>query len=296
MSEHDLATLLRDYVGLDEPPPPLTVPAMQRGRRIRRRRRWLAGAGTLGLVAVVGSVSMLLTGDPDQTRTTAVDPSSSRALADYDVHRMPELMDEHTRTVLARTADPGPVTFAAYDSQLNQLPERLWDKASQLKVRYGDREHSWDVSILHSRGEAEGDPEKVCSRDTEIGIDLSCTVQRPDDGDVVVTTVTAVRPEQLDGAPEMWMVVKRDELAVADLDQLWFNRTVKVIKSDTLITYVTEHLKATSVDPADAPFTTPVDDLVAIGTDPVMVMPPPPPGANGCPAWSLHQERISCSG
>jgi hypothetical protein len=295
VSEHVLATLLRDYVGQDEPPPPLTGPAMQRGRRIRRRRRWLACAGALGIVAVVGSGSMLVVGDPDQPRTRAVDPSSARALADYDAHRMPELMDERTRTVLARTADPGPWTFAAYDSQLNQLPERLWAKASRLKVSYGSPEHSWDVSIVHSRGEAEGDPDKVCSRDLEGGFYLSCTVQRLD-GDAVITTLAAARPERLRGAPEMWMVVKRDELATADLDQLWFLRTVKVIKSDTLITYVTERVKATSADPADAPFTTPVDDLVAIGTDPVMVMPRPPPGANGCPAWSLHQERITCSG
>ncbi len=294
MSEHDLATLLRDYVGHDEPPPPLTGPALQRGRRVRRRRRWLAGVGALALVAVAGSASVLV--GHDQTRTTAVDPSADRRLAEYDVHRMPELMDEHTRTVLARTADPGPPTFAAYDSQRDQLPERLWDKASQLEVSYGSPEHSWDVTILHSRGEAEGDPERVCRRDTDGGFTLSCSVQRPGDGHVVVTTTTAVRPERLGGgAPEMWMVVPRGELATADLDQLWFDRRVKVIKSETLITYVTEHVKATSSDPADAQFTTPVDDLVAIGTDPQMVMPHPPPGANGCPAWSLHEEEITCS-
>ena len=87
------------------------------------------------------------------------------------------------------------------------------------------------------------------------------------------------------------------EVAALQRRVLSFERSIKVIKSESLITYVSERVAATDRDPAVAAFSTPAEDLVQIGTDPELVMPLPPPGENGCPAWSMPMDgaTVSCS-
>jgi hypothetical protein len=299
MTHHELAELLRDHVSHDEPPLPLPHPALTAGRRRLRTRRLSAAGAALAVLAVAGlAVVPRLGGDrgPD----TAMDPASAAALEDYDVHRMPELMDEHARRVLtASVPHLGPSRFAAMDSQRQRLPETYWDMASILLVAFGDAEHGYKVTIAHSKAEAEGDPDRYCSNGLEQGLFVDCTVERTGDGDVVISKLWALRPQSPDGTGVGNMVVSRDELDTVPVDQLTFDRTITVIKSETMITYVEEHVRATDHDPASAAFVTPVDDLVAIGTDPELVMPVPPPGANGCPDWTLPAEQggmdVSCS-
>lgn len=292
MTHDDLSTLLRDHVAHDEPAPPLAGPALDSGRRRVRRRRVTIAAGTLAtLVAAAAVVVPLLPKDDAQRPGSGIDPASQAALERYDALAMPALMDTHVRGVLERSVpDLGPSRFAAYDSQYADLPEQHWDKASSLKVEYGDRDHSWTTTISHARGEAEGDPDASCAEGLDDGSYLECTVERTADGDVVVSRTTAVRPFR----PGGWMGVPRAQLDRIDVDRLWFDRSVKVIKSETLLTYVGERVKATDGDPASAAFATSYADLAAIGTDPELVMPPPPPGVNGCPAWELHGENSSC--
>jgi hypothetical protein len=299
MTHHDLAELLRDHVSSDEPPAPLPHSALSAGRRRLRTRRLSAAGAALAVFVVAGAVvGPRLTGDsgPD----TAMDPASASALAEYDVHRMPELMDQHVRRVLAASVpDLGPSTFTASDDQLHALPEQYWDKASGLSVSFGPREHEYDVTISHARSEAEGDPEAYCADGLDAGYDLECTVSRTDEGAVVISSLAAVKPMAFNGTtvePQTWMAVTQDRLDTIPLDKLFFVHTVKVIKSETLLTYVQERVKATDRDPAAAPFTTSYDDLAAIGTDPELVMPVPPPGDNGCPAWSMpiDGQTVSC--
>jgi hypothetical protein len=287
MTHHDLAELLRDHVSRDEPPAPLALPALTAGRRRVRTRRLTSAGAAVAVLALAGAIVVPRLGGGDGP-DSAMDPASAAALADYDAHQMPELMDEHVRSVLERTVPAlGPSSFTAYDAQAHRLPERYWDKASSLAVAFGTEEHGYDVTISHSKGEAEGDPERYCDNGLADGIYLDCTVERTADGDVVISKLWALKPETLGGDPTGYtMVVRRGELDDVPLELLSFERSIKVIKSETLITYVSERVAATDPDPATAAFSTPAEDLVQIGTDPELVMPVPPPGDNGCPAWS----------
>ena len=298
MTDRDLAELLRDHVSHDEPPTPLALPALASGRRRLRIRRLVAGGATLAVLVVAAAVAVPRLGGSDGP-DTAMDPASTAALAAYDAHAMPELMDEHVRAVLASSApDLGPSSFTARDSQWQELPEEYWEKASSLAVSYGDDAHRYDVSISHSKGEAEGDPERYCEDGLAGGIYLDCSVERTAAGDLVISKLWALKPETVGGSDTGYTkVVRRDRLRDVPLDLLSFERSIKVIKSETLITYVSERVAATDRDPATAAFSTPVEDLVEIGTDPQLVMPVPPPGENGCPAWSLPMDgsAVSCS-
>ncbi|HTW16336.1 MAG TPA: hypothetical protein VMF51_14470 [Nocardioides sp.] len=291
MTERDLTTLLHDHVTHDEPPTPLPTRAIADGRRrIRRRRLGLAG-GALAAIALAGAVVVPLRSG-DEPRESVMDPASVDALAEYDALRMPELMDEHVRRVLERSVpDLGPSTFIARDDQWTPIPRRHWDKASRLSVSYGSREHEWEVSISHARGEAEGGAETYCASELAGGFALECTVERTDDGDVVIKQLQALTLHRTFGRldPNMpWGVVRAERIASTRLDELWFERHVKVIKSATLLTYVEERVKVTDRDPEAAPFRTSYDDLVEIGTDPTMVM-PRPPDENGC-GWTWKME------
>jgi hypothetical protein len=293
MSQHELSTLLREHVGRGEPPAPLPGPTVRAGRRRLRTRRLAEATAVMVVLTIAGAGMATWTHrDAAQHPGTGMDPASERALERYDAHQMPALMDERVRGVLETTVpDLGESRFAAYDDQSTKLPERFWDKASSLEVTYGAPEHEYTVSISHARSEAEGDPDAYCSSGLDAGYYLECTVSRTDDGDVVISTLEATRPK--------WgqrMIVRKQRLDTIPIDRLWFSHTVKVIKSETLITYVTERLKATDRDPDVAAFTTSYADLASIGTDPQLVMPVPPPGENGCPAWSMPRRysTVSC--
>jgi hypothetical protein len=299
MTDHDLAELLRHHVSHDEPPTPLALPAITTGRRRLRTSRLVTGGASLAVLALAAAVVVPRLGGSDGP-DTAVDPASAAALAAYDAHAMPELMDDHVRAVLERSvADLGPSTFGAMDSQAQDLPEEYWDKASSLAVSYGGDTHGYDVSISHAKGEAEGNPERYCEDGLAEGYYLDCSVSRTSDGDVVISKLWALKPDSFMGdRTGDTKVVRRDRLDDVPLDQLSFERSIKVIKSQTLITYVSERVAATDRDPATAAFSTPPEDLVEIGTDPQLVMPVPPPGENGCPAWSMPMDdaTVSCSG
>jgi len=294
MSQHELTTLLREHVGRDEPSAPLPGPTLRAGRRRLRTRRLVEATAVVAVVAIAGAGLATWTHrDPAQHPDTGMDPASEQALEHYDAHQMPALMDERVRGVLEATVpDLGEPTFAAYDDQTTRLPERFWDKASSLEVTYGTPEHDYTVSISHARSEAEGDPDAFCSSGLAGGYYLECTVSRTDDGDVVISTLMATKPMM----GRMQMAVQKQDLDTIAIGRLRFSRTVKVIKSETLITYVTERLKATDRDPGAAAFTTSYAELASIGTDPQLVMPVPPPGENGCPAWSMPRRysTVSC--
>ena len=296
MTHHELAELLRDHVSRDEPPAPRPDTALTAGRRRLRARRLTAAGAAVAALAVAGVVvGPRLGGDSGPDR--AVDPISVTALQEYDAHRMPELMDDHVRQVLsASVPDLGPSTFKALDSQAQRLPEQYWDKASSLSVKFGGHEHEYAVTISQSRGEAEGDPERYCRNGLAEGFYLECNVDRTDAGDVVIDLLWALKP--MTAGTSLGGVATRDELDDIPIEKLTFERLVKVIKSETLITYVSEDVPATDHDPASAAFVTPVDDLVAIGIDPELVMPVPPPGENGCPEWTLPAAQggtdVSC--
>jgi hypothetical protein len=295
MTHDDLATLVRDDVAATEPVhgPDAMVP-VRLGRRRLRSRRLATGAAAAVVVAVGAAVAVpLALGDGASGPSRGIDPISQDALDRYDAQRMPQLMDDHVRPVLERSVpDLGPVTFHAGDGQGAAMSPKDYDKASGLSVSYGSDEHSWSVNLLHARSEAEGDPDEYCATGLREGYDLECTVERLPNGDIVFRSLHAIKPFGHDQNGPMWMAVNRDQLETIDPGRLWFERVVKVIKSDTLVTYSHERVHAPTREAAEAAFRVPVADLVEIGTDPVLVMPEPPIDEAGCP-WTLDP-AVSC--
>ncbi|WP_309650069.1 hypothetical protein [Nocardioides sp.] len=297
MSEHDLTTLVRDHVRSDEPPFTLTPDeAISRGRRATRTRRLVAGGATLAVLAAVGAVvgPPFLGSDSPRGESTAIDPATSAFLADYDASQMPRVLEEESRAVLERSVDDlGPATFKAGDNQGAALPEKWWDRASGMSVSYGDdSEHRFSVDLAHARGLAEGGERYWCEDGLADGSYLECTVDVRDDGAVVITNLWALRPFQ--GGSD-FMVVFSDDLDAMSPDQLWFEQRVKVIKSETFVTFVTETLKAPSLEAARANFEVPAADLAELGTDPQVVIPAPEPDpVSGCPGFVLPDSGVTC--
>ncbi len=305
MTEHDLATLVRDHVSTDEPAfRHGSADVLARGRRVVRRRRGLAGiAGVVVLAAAAVAVPQLRADEPGKDRVA--DPAITRALDVYDPLQMPRIMDDHARPIFgASVPDLGPADFVAFDSQAQELPEKYWKMASGLVTRYGaDSEHRLSITLSHSRGEAEGDPDDYCSDGLAGGYYLECTVDRTQGGDVAITTLSAMRPMQGGTGPQAWqdyfMGVTSDQIATFDPDRLWFSSDVKVIKSESFVTYTREVVRAPDLATARERLVVPTADLAAIGHDPALVMPVPPRGENGCPQWTMPTEdmgEVSCSG
>jgi len=309
MTEHDLSTLVRAHVAHDEPPFRMSADtAMALGRRTLHRRRARRGlAGLVVAAAAVVAVPLLpwdaSTGSGDRT---GIDPATAAALENYDAQKMPQLLDEHVRVVLTRSVDdPGPVEFSAGDSQGNELPVQHYDKASDMTVRYGgESDHRLRVSLMHARSEAEGDARRICADDLESGYAFSCTVTTSRSGDPVTTKVMAMRPLREFG-PGGWGALTADELRIGvpaagnssdhpiDPDDVWFQRTVEVVHSETFLPAAAEVVRAPDFETAERLFEVPVAAFEDIVTDPALVIPEPPIGPNGCP-WTLPDSNVTC--
>jgi hypothetical protein len=96
-----------------------------------------------------------------------------------------------------------------------------------------------------------------------------------DAGDVVISRLTALRPMRMLGDSGGWRTVDTDGLDASDRDRLWFRQDVKVVHSETFLTYASETVKAPDLATAESLFRTPLADLVEIGTDPTLVIPEP---------------------
>jgi hypothetical protein len=294
MTQHELSQLVRDHVASDEPPfrDPDDVIAHGR-RRVRGRRMATGGVAALVAAVAMGGALMAVSGD-EPGDTTTIDPAIQEALDDYDPWAMPELLDQEAREVFSRSVDDlGPSEFEATDSQAVSIPSEHYDKASGMSVSYGgDSDHELRVSLSHSRSEAEGDAQRYCADGLAEGVYLQCTVERHGE-DTAISMLWALRPYQ-DLQDGTMMVTRKDQLDSIDPDRLWFEHSVKVIKSETFVTYTSERVHASTREAAEGLFQVPVADLVELGLDPTLVIPHPPAGENNCPAWALHGENISC--
>jgi hypothetical protein len=314
MTDHDLATLLRDHVHRDEPAfglSPDTVMAL--GRRTLNRRR--ARRGLAALVAATALVAVTVpmvdgpwhhTGDHPGTRTK-VAPATTSALEHYDATKMPAIMDRRIRAALGSGLEGlGEGTFAAYDDQGAHLPVRYYDKASGMSLGFGLKgDRRVEVRLLHARSEAEGDARKMCAQDLSSGLDFSCTVTASTAGDPVTTTVRAVRPLK-DFPGGGWGVITRAELRSGtasalspdgpgpiDPTQVYFVRSVESVHSLTFLSSAEETVRAADLTTAEKRWRIPVADLQAVATDPHLVIPKPPLGPGGC-AWTW-KAKVTCS-
>lgn len=302
MTEHDLATMLRTHVS-DEPPfdDGAAADVIVRGRRSVRRRRLNVAAGGVAAcaLAVALGVPHLMSAGTDPER--GIDPAIAEAINAYNVTAMPHTMDEHARSILqASVPDLGEADFVAFDAQYQRLLEKYWDKASGLFLRYDlDSSHQINVMLNRARSSAEGDFDDYCEGVLAAGWYIECSVHTSKDGDISITTLGAEslqrpRGRTLKSWKDQFSVVLAGELGSVPTGRLWFSQSVKVIKSDTFVTYVSEEVQAPDLDTARERLRVPVDDLGAIGLDPALVMPKPPPGENGCSQWTMPTMQVSC--
>jgi hypothetical protein len=270
MTSHDLSVLLQADVSASEPSdgPDPAVP-IRLGRR-RLRTRMALGGGALVAVVAATSVAPFVLLDPHQPDRPAESES-------YDAEEMPRILDAHVRAVLDRDVRSlGPVTFSAQGEQsVDELPPGRYDEAERMRVTYGRITHRYEVTVLHAGSEAEGPVRRICRQEVVSHLAFDCSVSRVD-AMLVVTTVRAYQPIGANPLNDRgYQVVRTSELDAVPPGRRWFARTVKVIKSETLLTYVTERVRATSLSDADRSWRIPVSDMVEIGTDPALAIPRP---------------------
>jgi hypothetical protein len=270
---NDLATLLRDDVASTEPTTGLDAMVPVRlGRRRLHTRRLVSGVAAAVVVGVGTAVAVPLVHDDSAGRSRGIDPISQKALDDYDAQAMPQLMDDRARAVLERSVPGlGPSTFRASSDDVQALSPDRYDQASAMAVTFGTGDHQFEVDLAHSKSEAEGSAQRYCADGLSGGYYLECMVDTTTDGDVVISKLQALRP--MKGGD--WMIVRSDQLGTVNQERLWFDHEVKVIKSETFVTYVDERVRAATREAAEAAFQAPMADLAEIGTDPVLVIPSP---------------------
>jgi hypothetical protein len=308
MTDHDLATLVREHVRHDEPPFLMssdTVIAVGRRTLVRRRAR-RGFAGVVVAAAAVAALPLVPWGGSGAGDRTGIDPATAAALENYDAQRMPALIDHHVRVALGDGLEAlGAPEFTAADSQGNPVPAKYYNDASSMAVRYGgEGDRRVRVELMHAGSEAEGDARRICANDLADGHAFSCAVTVSASGDIVTTRVTALRPLVATGAG--WSVVTRDELRTGipvkgdpnetpiDPDDVYFSRTVDSVHSRTFVTVAEEIVKAPSFEGAQQAFKVPASDLERIVTDPELVIPKPPKGDDGCP-WTMPDSTIHCA-
>jgi len=306
----DLATLVREHVQETEPPFQMssdTVVALGRRTLVRRRaRRGIAGL-VVGAAAAVTLPMVFHGASAPAGDDGRMDPATVTALQHYDAQRMPAILDEHVRVALGDgLAGLGQAEFAARDDQGQKIPAKYYDKASSMEVRYGARTsaRSVRVTLMHARGEAEGDARQNCAEDLASGYAFTCEVTTSAAGDTVVTRVMAARPM---GGDEVagWGAVTSEELRTGipakgdpshkpiDPNEVYFIRTVESVHSETFLVAANETVKAPSFEGAQQAFQVPVYDLEKVVTDPELVIPKPPLGEGGCPwTWKM---KVTCS-
>lgn len=290
---NDLHTLLRDHVASGEPASTLAVDDVFRSARRRTRSRRLTVAA--GCLAVLATTAVAVPWIADQGGTRgSLDTATAEALAGYDARAFPATFRD---TVEGSLDGVGPELesreIVAYDSQHQALPPKYFDKASLWGGTFSWSDTHWvDAFLMHSRSESEGSARRYCDDMLSSGYDLECTVDTGVDGEVLITTVSALRR----GAPDMtgeptWYAV--DDIADVRPERLWFTRAVEARRGGIYVTTAREVVKAASREEAEAAFRTPYSVLRSIATDPVLAFPEPPKDANGCD-WTLPGTGFSC--
>lgn len=315
MTRTELTELLHRHVTDGEPTTSMPIDTvLANGRRAVRRRR-IAGSAVAAAAAIaaVAVVPHAFGGGHD----SGIAPATQRALKNYDASAMPQLIDDHVHSAFSGSvSDLGTGQFFASDEQGTKLPEKYYDKASAMSMQYDDGDHRFSVYLAHAASEAEGNAHRICSDELDEGLDFSCTVEHTDAG-VATTSVSALLPEDrtVSGISGWsWAAVTKSQVEHRltpkwlrddpignthrpkhfDPSELWFERSVKVVHSQTFVTSTAELVRASSYEEAMRKFEVPADVLTTVSTDPELVIPEPPKGENGC-GWLLHPKGITCN-
>ncbi|MGN6575054.1 MAG: hypothetical protein ACTHKG_05150, partial [Nocardioides sp.] len=220
--------------------------------------------------------------------------ASTEALAAFDAAAFPEVIDANVR----ETFDGAFPAFTdhevtAYDSQGQPVPQRYRDRASGWRATYGWSSTHWlEVNLFHSGSESEGDAQRSCDGMVESGYAFACTVDTGPHGEVVVTTVDAMRKDPTSTEPvQTWIAVRSDEKVQPD--RLWFTRSVEARRGGIYVASAREVVKVPSLAAATEAFRTPTSLLEQLALDPELVFPAPEPDEHGCP-WTVPGTGYGC--
>ena len=293
MTTEDLRTLLREDVLADEPAFTMSSTApIARGRRKLRSRRLTTGVATLAVVGLAAVTAPALLGGNDDG--PKLSPASVAALERYDAKAMPALVDRVVRDTVDVELPDGQVV--ARDSQDVRLPEEHQDKASSWHADYAwDPQHLFNVTLMHARSETEGNARRFCEDLVESGYDLSCDVERLEDGTVVITSTSALRKGEQEprDVRQTWYGVA--DLSRVDPDRLWFQRQVTARRGGDFLVTAYETVKAPNLADARAQWRVDVEDMDAVALQPELVFPDPPiDEESGC-VWFLPQGGMDLS-
>ena len=300
------ATQLLERLATDIPVGVAPIGALVReGRRARRSRFRRAWAAAGAVVAVVAVPTALVAGWPtEQTSPDATaDAAIERALADYDPSRMPELLLARSYAAFSKAYPDLPEgVFAAQDEWNDTLPTRHYDKASWMSVDYrATAVQALRVWVGHDVDPSSAPLAERCSGFVDSGIYVSCDVVDVD-GRQAMSSIALVtwqgdgpgRPhENLAGNRGTPLHHRPSELDDLDPSTIWFEHAVAVSHAGGHRTVVTESVKATTLEGAEALFRVNTRDLATLAADPQLVIPRPPLAANGC-AWSLKHHGQVC--
>lgn len=284
MNDNDTAVLLSRRVYADEPPFTLDASrVIADGRRLRSAHRRRAALVAAGMVAGFGVVVGAVVGAgmnffPDGS-TERVDVTA-RVPANYDAEAIPHVLETAAEEHLGARLTGMDEEFAARsDNSTKDLAAGAYDQATSMELSYSSGQEIYvSVWVAHARGEAEGDPAAAC-RDLQSYSPEAvpqCETSRIG-GATVVTQTTIHAPMAGTPTAALW-----DSLPLADAgamatqgSDLYITRSVKVIRSETLVTSVREVVRARTISEAEGLFAWDFDALTRLATDARLVIPRP---------------------
>lgn len=293
MTEH-LSTMLRERVHATEPANTLSPePAFAAGRRKVRARRVGAGLACTTLLALAGLSLPALTGGGTGAIDVDRGAASSTAPADFDADTFPETIDAAIRGSLGDALPAGvKERVTAHDSQGQTLPKRHWDKASDWTATYAWDDAQWiDTTLAFDGSASEGSARRFCKEELKSGYKLECVVSLGPGGEVLMTSVNALRKAVLAGGEEVWMAVY--DVQAAKPDKLYFTREVKARRGGSYVIRAREVVKAATLEEANERFEAPAAALTNVALHPDLVFPEPPTDENGC-VWVMPTPGYSC--
>lgn len=303
MNDNEATELLeRLAAGVPVAPAPLSS-LLRDGRRTRQHRTRLSLGAAAAVAVVVIPVALLAGSLTERSTEPTADDAVNRALADYDASRMPDLLLSRSRAAFSPAYPDLPDgLFGAEDEWNDVLPPEHYDKASWLSVDYRPTANqALDVWVGHETDPSGAALSETCANYLETGLYDRCDVISARGESALESTSVVTWPG--DGPGLLYgrrpgqratpTHLLRDQRASVDPDTLWFEHAVEVTHVGGYRTVVTESVKATTLEDADALFRVDTADLAQLAADPELVIPRPPLAANGC-TWSLKDHGQVC--
>ena len=244
----------------DVPGGPSLQRAIQQGRARRRRRAVAAVGSGVATVCAVGVVAgAVMTGVGPFNGDDGQRDEDAKWAVSVPPEAVPHAIEDAVR---AQLPDGTEITYKeldAYGKGSRPLPKERWDEATSW---YGTfmlgAEEQVSVELLHSKGETEGDPDKLCG---------DPLYKRCDANDVAGVQVFnwewALRNDGRPGAksPGPWGAMRVDQIKP---DRRWFEQTLEAQPGGDYLVRAKNTIKARTFEQARGQWTLDTESLRAI--------------------------------